>query len=372
MFDAKVLLDALMRGHQRSDQSGAGPANDPTTGGSLQDILSNLQRQLGQPSSDASLRQEMSGGGLTPPGHDVRQSPTGSSGGGGLGDILGQLQRQLNPSGQPGSTGPGAGGPAGGNILDTLGQVFGQATTGVREGAGRLDEMTGASDRTRDILGQLTGKTPEQLMAQLQELIKHNQLGTGAALGGLGALILGTQTGRSLATGAAKLGALALIGGLAYQAYRNYSEGRSPLDGGQTTAGLLEQPAPTGSGFEPEALTNETAVLCLRAMVAAAAADGRIDPAEQQKILGGLENAGLDQSAEAFLRQEIERPATAEQLAAEVTSQQQAVQVLTAARLTVDLDSAGEHQFLTELADRLGLESDLTAHIDATARAVAA
>ena len=50
--------------------------------------------------------------------------------------------------------------------------------------------------------------------------------------------------------------------------------------------------APAGSGFEPAAVTNENATLLIRTMIAAAAADGRIDAKEQQGILGGMEQAG--------------------------------------------------------------------------------
>ncbi len=64
-------------------------------------------------------------------------------------------------------------------------------------------------------------------MAKLKELIAQHQMGAAATAGGLGAVVLGTKTGRSAAMGAAKLGALALIGGLAYKAYQNYSAGQA-------------------------------------------------------------------------------------------------------------------------------------------------
>ena len=154
-------------------------------------------------------------------------------GGGGLSDILGKLQAQAS---QPGG------------IADILGQVFGQAKAGVREGAGRIDEATGASDRMREATGQVTGRSPEELVAQIKELIANNKLGAGAALGGLGALILGTGAGRSLAGSAVKLGGLALIGGLAYKAYQNYQQGLPPLGGAKagTPQALLAAPERLG------------------------------------------------------------------------------------------------------------------------------
>jgi uncharacterized membrane protein YebE (DUF533 family) len=248
-----------------------------------------------------------------------------------------------------------------------LGKVLGQATSGVREGAGRIDDATEASRHAREALGQATGRTPEEMIAQIKDLIANNRLGAGAALGGLGALILGTETGRSLAATAAKLGSVALIGGLAYSAYRNYQQGRPPIGGANPQRQSLLAP-PEGSGFEPGAITNESATLLIRAMIAAAAADGRIDAKEQEAILGGMKQARLDAAAQQFLAREIGNPASVDELAGAVGSPEEAVQVYTAARIAVDPDLEEEHEFLAALADRLGIDESLAAHIDATAR----
>jgi uncharacterized membrane protein YebE (DUF533 family) len=265
-----------------------------------------------------------------------------------------------------------AGGGGGNALLDTLRQVLGQATSGVREGAGRLDEMTGASGRARDALGQATGQSPEELIAKLRDLIGNNQLVTGAALGGLGALILGTGAGRSLAGSAVRLGGLALISGLAYKAYQNYQQGLPPLGGTRPGPGAQQLvAAPSGSGFEPDAVTHEQALLYIRAMIAAASADGRIDAKEQQKIAGGLQQAGLGGEAQRFLEGEMNNPASVDDLAASVTSEQDAVQVYTAARIAIDLDSGAEHEFLQRLAEALDIDANLAAQVDAAARAAA-
>ena len=124
---------------------------------------------------------------------------------------------------------------------------------------------------------------------------------------GVGAVVLGTRTGRGMLGSAARLGALALIGGLAYKAYQNYAAGRPLITGGDSQALVA---APAGSGFEPQAVSNETALLYIRAMIAAAAADGRIDENEQQKLIGSLQQAGLDDEAHAFLQQELQSPAS--------------------------------------------------------------
>jgi uncharacterized membrane protein YebE (DUF533 family) len=203
------------------------------------------------------------------------------------------------------------------------------------------------------------------MLEQLKELIQQNQGAAMAGAGGLGAVVLGTRTGRALAGQAIKLGGLALIGGLAYKALQNYQSGKPLIAGAMPD--IAE--APRGSGFETAAVTQQAAVLYLKTMIAAAAADGRIDAVEQQKIMGNLKQLGIDREAEEFLANELNNPATAEQIAAAVTSEEEAVQVFTAARIAVDLDNEEEHAFLVKLAGSLGLDGKLVSHIDATARA---
>jgi uncharacterized membrane protein YebE (DUF533 family) len=223
-----------------------------------------------------------------------------------------------------------------------------------------MDDMTGASARMK----QATGQDPAAMMEQLKELVRQNQMGAGAAAGGLGAVVLGTKTGRAMAGKALKIGGLALIGGLAYKALQNYQSGK-PLISGATDIAA----APTGTGFEVQAVTQNSALLYIRTMIAAAAADGRIDEKEQAKLMGNLQQLGINQDAEEFLANELNNPATAEQLAAAVSTQEEGVQVFTAARLAIDLDSEEEHAFLVQLATSLGINGDLAEHIDAAARA---
>jgi uncharacterized membrane protein YebE (DUF533 family) len=285
------------------------------------------------------------------------------------------INRVMGEGGQAGERGQGeaaAGAPA---LGEALKELLGQAVAGTREGAQRIDGATGLSQRAREALGQATGQSPDELVARIRQLIAENQLAAGATLGGLGALVLGTRAGRSLAGSALKIGSLALIGGLAYKAYQNYQQGRPPLAMGRPSGPSGEKqtlvPAPEGSGFEPGAVTNDAARLYIRAMIAAASADGRIDTAEQQKILGGLRQAGLEDAAQQFLAAEIVSPANVAELAAGVSSPEEAIQVYTAARVAVDPDTGEEDAFLSALAEALGIDDGLAAQVDGAARTAA-
>ena len=364
MFDAKSLLEMMVQG-------AAANARQPQSSGGLQDLLGQLLGGAGAQAAPSSggasnpsgisgledlLRQV--GGGAPASSRAAAPTPNAAPGAGqGSGNLLEDLLRNLAPKSGTGE---------GGGLLDVLGQILGQATAGVKEGAQRVDDATGASGQLRDILTRTTGKTPEELMNSAKELVEKNKMGAGAAAGGLGAIVLGTETGRALAGSVLKIGALALIGGLAYKAVQNYQAGKPLLSGPQA---LVE--APDGSGFESRAITNEAALLYIRAMIAAAAADGRLDETEMSKIVGGLKQMGLNREAEQFLANELNNPATTEKLASGVHGDAEAVQVFTAARIAIDLDTAEEHDFLVRLANDLGLDRDLVQHVDATARQAA-
>ncbi len=319
MFDAKALLEQLAGNAQRP----AAAPSAPSDGGGLADLVRNL---------------------------------AGGAGGGNVDQILAQVTEQAAKYG----------GASGAELVDTLTKAFGQATEGVREGATRIGDATGARDVVTDAMG---GRSPEDMIAQVKELIANNQLGAGAVLGGLGAILLGTKTGRGVATGAVKLGALALIGGLAYKAYQNHQAGKPLITGPQNAA---TEAAPAGSGFEPAAISNDAAMHIIKAMIAAAAADGRIDDKEYARILESAGGAAASPEAKAFLERELRNPATAATLAREVSSGEEALQVYTAARVAIDADSAAEKGFLAELASALGIDPNLARQVDATARSTAA
>lgn len=301
MFNAKALLDAIV---SAGSQAGQG-ANRPAQGGGLP-------------------------GGL----------------GGGLGGLADQFQK--------------AGGLGG--LAGMAGQIFGQATQGVGDAARSTGLAQTAGGTGTPASG---GRSPQDILAQARDMATRNPGKTAVALGGLGALVFGTKTGRKLAGSAVKMGGLALIGGLAYKAYQNHQAGKPLLDMPQQEV----LPAPAGTGFEPEAASDETALVLIRAMIAAAAADGHIDDQERAAITGGLQEAGLDAEANAWLDHELANPATVEELVAAASTPVIAAEIYTAARIAINPDAPAEKDFLAGLAGSLNLEAELVANIDAAANA---
>ncbi len=250
---------------------------------------------------------------------------------------------------------------------DTAGGVLDQATSGVKELSGKAVEATGADEKLDAVVGKMTGgKTTEDLVAQAKDFVAENKLAAGVFAAGVGAMLLGSKRGRKVTKNAAKVGGVALIGGLAYQAFQNFKEGKPLFADAEVTAAPLE------SGFDPDSLTNEQALLLVRSMVAAAAADAKIDEEERLRIALGLREAGLEPEAVDFMENEFKNPVSVETLAAGADSPEFASQVYTAARLTIEPDTPEETTFLERLGAALGMEKEMLEHLNAAASAVKA
>ncbi|SEE42454.1 Uncharacterized membrane protein YebE, DUF533 family [Rhizobiales bacterium GAS188] len=284
----------------------------------------------------------------------------GSQGGpaGGLGGILSgalaQAQSGLNAA---------AGGDLGqrvGGALDQGAAVAGQAASQ----AGTV--LSGAFSQVE---GQLQGTQAGAMLDRAKQAAQQNPMAAGAALGGLAAILLGTQTGRAATGDAVKLGGLAILGGLAYKAFKNHQEGKPLTAGipGLGDLGLGGLGAPQGSGFSDGDHSHDSALLMARAMISAAAADGIVDAQERERILGKMQEAGLGGEAAKFLNDELAHPASAADIAASVGGAKElATQVYMAAVFGAHSVSQPERAFLDDLAKALGLDPALAAHIGAT------
>lgn len=198
------------------------------------------------------------------------------------------------------------------------------------------------------------------------DMARRNPLAAGAIAG----LLLGTKTGRKLTGSALKVGGLAAIAGLGYQAYKNYQAGKAPESSEPSAQPPLALPPPD-SGFHPESPVNDQAfaLVLVRAMVAAARADGHIDDVERGRILGKIAGAGLGSDAEGFLESELSRPVDLDGLIAAAVTPEQKVEFYTASRLAIEPDTRAERGYLDLLVGRLELDDTLVDHIDATVTA---
>jgi uncharacterized membrane protein YebE (DUF533 family) len=179
-------------------------------------------------------------------------------------------------------------------------------------------------------------------------------LGAGALGGVLVGLLLGTKGGRALGGGALKLGSLAAIGTVAYRAYQQWqsSKGGAAAPAGHV-AGELAAPA------EPKA----DPLLLLRAMIAAANADGHIDAEERARITADISRLNLGAEAATALEAEIKTPLSADQLAHGINDPAVAAEVYTLSVGIIDEVNPAEAAYLKSLAAALKLEDGLVAEI---------
>ncbi len=213
-------------------------------------------------------------------------------------------------------------------------------------------------------------------MADLNKLLGQ-LLGSGAAggfagglAGGLASNMLTTKKGRKLGKKALKMGGVAAVGAMAYGAYQRYNSPQPsaaqqtapPQAVGQAVAPQL-QPAPEGSAFmpSPNDATGQQQLgqTLVRAMIAAARADGRLDAQESQAIFQGIEAQGLAQAERDLLVEEMGRPVDMDAIVRSATSQELATEIYVASLLAIDVDTMEEQSYLAMLAARLKLPQAL-------------
>jgi len=199
--------------------------------------------------------------------------------------------------------------------------------------------------------------------------------GTGLA-GGLagGALtgLLASKKGRKFASSALTVGGLALVGGIAYKAYQHYRQGRTAASSDHTPQpDRTGSTPPYGTAFLPAQSDVDAqgalSLLLMRAMIAAAKADGELDSEEGGRIFGQVNRLNLDAEHKALLLEEYSKPLDLDALVALVDSPELAAEVYAASLLAIDRDTAVERRYLAELAWRLHLDPGLVNALHAEA-----
>ncbi|HYI73075.1 MAG TPA: tellurite resistance TerB family protein [Skermanella sp.] len=177
-------------------------------------------------------------------------------------------------------------------------------------------------------------------------------------MGGQGA---GSQPGAGAGTGAGSGGGL--FGGLFGGGQGSGSGGSlsdrlsSVFGSGQGAAGQREtSETPEPTAYPDVAMEDQQALLLIRAMIAAANADGEITSEERQRIIGKLDEAGAGPDERQVVERELANPISTDALVREVRDQQTAEQVYLASALAIEPDTEAERSYLQYLAARLKLE----------------
>lgn len=184
------------------------------------------------------------------------------------------------------------------------------------------------------------------------------QLGVGAAAGGLLAMLVGTKSGRKILSPAIKLGSLAALGTVGYKVYQKWQEKQGLALEGYSIEQLEGEPR------------NARALTIVRAMIAAAKADGTIDEQERDAITAQIKASDLEADASKVLINEMLNPLNVSEIAAASDSPEAAIEIYLASMAIVDVDNEQERQFLDQLAAAMEIAPELKADIEAEAFAV--
>lgn len=218
---------------------------------------------------------------------------------------------------------------------------------------GFLERLLGGSPRGGGS-GSLFGGLADMAKSMLGGTGQAVKRGDPAAVGGLGALagaLLGGGSG--FAEGALGGGAMALLGSLALHALRG-GKPQALASSQETTLGVR----PPSDAAEEEA-RQSTAMLIVQGMINAAKADGEINDAELQRILGKLEKARTDADAKAFVENALREPPDTEGLIQAVPNKEVGAQVYAASLLAIEVDAEAERDYLRQLARGLRLEPSI-------------
>ncbi|MGB2426436.1 MAG: tellurite resistance TerB family protein [Alteromonas sp.] len=218
----------------------------------------------------------------------------------------------------------------------------------------------------------------------------------GVAGGGLTSMVA-SKKGRKTGKKALKYGALAAVGGLAWKAYKQYSANQQSNQQGQQYQGQpqqnYQQPQQTQAlavdtytpdprrvqgqtfDFAPATITQQSfeevvdesneggQLILMRAMIAAAYADGHIDENERQNIFNQVENMELSMEEKAMLFDELRKPMSMNELVAAVPDAQTGIEVYAASASAIDLEQPVSGQYLQALANQLCLPRELVTSI---------
>ncbi|WP_414870025.1 tellurite resistance TerB family protein [Pseudomonas sp. IT-347P] len=247
-------------------------------------------------------------------------------------DLLEQLLRGQASAGQQSANPAGGLGGLGGLLGGLLG---GADSTGTRAGsaAGGLGGLGG-------LLGGLLGGG-----GGLDGAL-------GGALGGGG----GTQS-RSGGTNYAALASLGMMAFQAYQAWQRSQAGSAPQQTPQT-ANLLAGPE-----------IEEHSHAVLRALIAAAKADGRIDDSEKHLISSEIGKHTADPQLQQWLDAEVAKPLNPSEVAQSANGDPAvAAEMYLTSVMLVDDQQDAERTYLDELAAALQIDPQLQVHLEQQAK----
>lgn len=215
----------------------------------------------------------------------------------------------------------------------------------------------------------------DKLISALSQSGLASGLAGGLAGGALSGALVNSKKARKHAGTALKVGGIAAVGALAWNAYCNYRDN----DPARSAAAPVTPPPPpmrpsltsTASRHSNDTVSSLPAangsrgLLIVRAMIAAAKADGHIDDEERRRIFTKVEALSLTGAETALLFDELTRPVDLDRLLENVGDVETATEVYAASLIAIDTSRPEGRVYLSDLAERLILPPPLVREIHA-------
>ena len=182
--------------------------------------------------------------------------------------------------------------------------------------------------------------------------------GGGALAAGAMGLLLGSKKARNVGGKVALYGGLAALGVIAYKAYGNW----------QAQQGSASKTEPQTLDRLPPAQVELHSQAILKALVAAAKADGHVDERERALIEGEFTKLDNDQQLQQWLHAELSKPLDPTEVARAASTPEMAAEMYIASVMLVDEENFMEKSYLDELARQLKLEPGLKAELEKQVR----
>ena len=251
--------------------------------------------------------------------------------------------------------------------------------------SGLLDQLLkSGQDLLQKQQGSVTRSTPSKSGGSLGDMLSGAGGPLGSILGGGGGgigkgalatgalgMLLGSRSGRRLGGKAVTYGGLAALGMLAYKAYGNWQAQQAQQGGAGVTQPNTQSEPKTVDRLPPEQAEEHSRGI-LKALVAAAKADGHVDDQERKMIEAELAQLTDDPELQRWLEKELNKPLDPVDVAAAATTPEMASEMYLASVLMVDEEQFMERAYLDELARQLKLDAQLKVELESQVRGVSA
>lgn len=222
---------------------------------------------------------------------------------------------------------------------------------------GLLDQLLKSGQQL--LQNKTAGSTSHKASAGLGDLTGMlSGAGGGALAAGAIGLLMGSKKARKVGGKVITYGGLAALGVVAYKAYSNWQANQP---GRATTA-----PQTIDQVSAPEAEVHSQAIL--KALVAAAKADGHVDERERALIEGEFVKLEGDKEFQQWLHLELNKPLDPGEVARAAQTPEMAAEMYLASVMMVDEEHFMEKAYLDELARQLKLDPALRQELEAQVR----